>query len=86
MADVIEQNVVENNKISIKQDIKHVLTCWETECQQQCKNLDIAQTAAYQKGKDQAVAKFINDLKKLPNVPKEVYEAIKMIQQVQLKQ
>ena len=77
LAGVIGQNAVENNKTSIKQDIKHALTCWGLECHQQYKNLDVAQEAAYQKGKDRAVAKFINDLKNLPNVPKEVYEAIK---------
>lgn len=74
---MIGQNAVENNKTSIKQDIKHALTCWGLECHQQYKHLDVVQEAAYQKGKDRAVAKFVSDLKNLPNVPKEVYEAIK---------
>ena len=77
LAGVIGQNAVENNKTSIKQDIKHALTCWGLECHQQYKHLDVVQEAAYQKGKDRAVAKFVSDLKNLPNVPKEVYEAIK---------
>ncbi len=71
------QNAVENNKTSVKQDIKHALTCWGAECRQQYKDLDVAQQAAYQKGKDQAVTKFVNDLKNLPNVPKELYDALK---------
>nr|WP_228704193.1 VENN motif pre-toxin domain-containing protein [Acinetobacter gyllenbergii] len=71
------QNAVENNKTSVKQDIKHALTCWGAECRQRYKDLDVAQQAAYQKGKDQAVTKFVNDLKNLPNVPKELYDALK---------
>ncbi|WP_407638716.1 EndoU domain-containing protein, partial [Acinetobacter gyllenbergii] len=74
---VVAQNAVENNKTSVKQDIKHALTCWGAECRQQYKDLDVAQQAAYQKGKDQAVTKFVNDLKNLPNVPKELYDALK---------
>ncbi|EOR07411.1 hypothetical protein F896_01784 [Acinetobacter genomosp. 15BJ] len=74
---VVAQNTVENNKTSVKQDIKHALTCWGAECRQQYKDLDVAQKAAYQKGKDQAVTKFVNDLKNLPNVPKELYDALK---------
>ncbi|MCU4582286.1 hemagglutinin repeat-containing protein [Acinetobacter gyllenbergii] len=74
---VVAQNAVENNKTSVKQDIKHALTCWGAECRQQYKDLDVTQQAAYQKGKDQAVTKFVNDLKNLPNVPKELYDALK---------
>ncbi|MCH7293728.1 VENN motif pre-toxin domain-containing protein [Acinetobacter sp. ANC 5442] len=74
---VVAQNAVENNKTSVKQDIKHALTCWGAECRQQYKDLDVAKQAAYQKGKDQAVTKFVNDLKNLPNVPKELYDALK---------
>lgn len=29
------------------------------------------------KGQDQAISKFVNDIKNLPNIPQEVYEAIK---------
>lgn len=39
--------------------------------------MDVVQEAAFRKGQDQAVSKFVNDIKNLPNVPQEVYEAVK---------
>ena len=73
------QNAVENNKTSYKQDIKHTATCWFNinDCKTQYRQLDQTQELAYNKGVDRAKNKFIEDIKNLPNVPKEVYEAIK---------
>ncbi|WP_445117105.1 EndoU domain-containing protein [Acinetobacter sp. WZC-1] len=39
--------------------------------------MDARQEAAYQKGADQAMTKFTDDLKNLPNVPQELYDALK---------
>ncbi|MCT9978149.1 VENN motif pre-toxin domain-containing protein [Acinetobacter sp. I-MWF] len=76
LAGVVGQNAVENNKTSYWQDIKH-LGCWSDECVVAYKQMDAAQDAAFRKGQDQALLKFANDIKNLPNVPKEVYEAVK---------
>jgi filamentous hemagglutinin len=65
------------DKTSYKQSISNSLFCWNKECTEQFKNLDKAQEAAYRQGQDRAVSKFVNDIKNLPNVPREVYEAIK---------
>ena len=67
---------IEDNT-SYKQSISNSLFCWNKECTEQFKNLDKAQEAAYRQGQDRAVSKFVNDIKNLPNVPREVYEAIK---------
>ena len=71
------QNAVENNKTSYKQDIKHAVLCWSAKCQQEYKDMDARQEAAYRKGQDQALSKFVEDIKNLPNVPKELYDALK---------
>lgn len=71
------QNAVENNKTSYKQDIKHAVLCWSAKCQQDYKDMDTRQEAAYRKGQDQALSKFAEDIKNLPNVPKELYDALK---------
>jgi len=65
------------DKTSYKQSISNSLFCWNKECTEQFKSLDKAQEAAYRQGQDRAVSKFVNDIKNLPNVPREVYEAIK---------
>ena len=39
--------------------------------------MDARQEAAYRKGQDQALSKFVEDIKNLPNVPKELYDALK---------
>lgn len=66
-----------DDKTSYKQSIANTLFCWNKECAEQFKKLDKVQEAAYRQGQDKAVSKFINDIKNLPNVPREVYEAIK---------
>ena len=71
------QNAVENNKTSYKQDIKHAVLCWSAKCQQEYKDMDARQEAAYRKGQDQALSKFVEDIKNLPNVPKELYDALR---------
>ncbi len=77
LAGVIGQNAVENNKTSYKQSISNSLFCWNDVCAAQYKNMDVVQEAAFRKGQNQAVSKFVNDIKNLPNVPQEVYEAVK---------
>ncbi|MEB6478665.1 two-partner secretion domain-containing protein [Acinetobacter vivianii] len=71
------QNAVENNKTSYTQDVKHAVLCWSAKCQQDYKDMDARQEAAYRKGQDQALSKFVEDIKNLPNVPKELYDALK---------
>ncbi|ATZ64503.1 hemagglutinin [Acinetobacter bereziniae] len=72
----VVQNAVEDNKTSYWQDIKH-LGCWSDECVAAYNKMDAAQDAAFRKGQDQAISKFVNDIKNLPNVPQELYEAVK---------
>ncbi|WP_287912431.1 hypothetical protein [Acinetobacter sp.] len=64
-----------DEKTSYWQDIKH-LGCWSDECVTAYKQMDAAQEKAYRLGQSKATTKFINDIKNLPNVPKEVYEAL----------
>ncbi|AMW79369.1 hypothetical protein AMD27_10985 [Acinetobacter sp. TGL-Y2] len=64
-----------DEKTSYWQDIKH-LGCWSDECLTAYKQMDAAQEKAYRLGQSKATTKFINDIKNLPNVPKEVYEAL----------
>lgn len=72
----VAQVAVEDNKTSYWQDIKH-LGCWSDECVAAYNKMDAAQDAAFRKGQDQAISKFVNDIKNLPNVPQELYEAVK---------
>ena len=74
LAGVVGQNAVENNETSYKQSIANSLFCWNKACTEQYKNMDVVQEAAFRKGQNQAVSKFVNDIKNLPN---EVYEAVK---------
>ncbi|MBU3848488.1 MAG: hypothetical protein H9855_16275 [Candidatus Acinetobacter avistercoris] len=64
-------------KTSYKQSISNSLFCWNKECSEKFKQLDKVQEIAYRKGQDQAVAKFISDIKNIPNLPNDVYEAVK---------
>ncbi|WP_325776080.1 hemagglutinin repeat-containing protein [Acinetobacter pollinis] len=65
------------NKTSYKQDFINVLTCWDSTCRQKYNATDRIQQDAYERGTRKAVDKFVEDLKNLPNVPSEVYDAIK---------
>ncbi len=38
--------------------------------------MDAAQEKAFRLGQAKAATKFMNDIKKLPNVPKEIYDAL----------
>lgn len=64
-----------DEKTSYWQDIKN-LGCWSDECTAAYKQMDAAQEKAYRLGQSKATTKFINDIKNLPNVPKEVYDAL----------
>ena len=64
-----------DEKTSYWQDIKN-LSCWNDECVAAYKNMDAAQEKAYRLGQSKATTKFINDIKHLPNIPKEVYDAL----------
>ena len=66
-----------DEKTSYKQSIANSLFCWNKECSEKFKQLDKVQEIAYRKGQDQAVAKFISDIKNIPNLPNDVYEAVK---------
>lgn len=71
------QNAVENNKTSYKQDLKKAILCWNAKCQQEYKDMEARQKAAYRKGQNQAISKFAEDIKNLPNVPQELYDALR---------
>lgn len=64
-----------DEKTSYWQDIKH-LGCWSKECTVAYQKMDAAQEKAFRLGQAKAVTKFMNDIKNLPNVPKEVYDAL----------
>ncbi|MHC3051032.1 DNA/RNA non-specific endonuclease, partial [Acinetobacter nosocomialis] len=64
-----------DEKTSYWQDIKH-LGCWSKECTVAYQKMDAAQEKAFRLGRAKAVTKFMNDIKNLPNVPKEVYDAL----------
>ena len=64
-----------DERTSYWQDIKH-LGCWNDECVAAYKQMDAEQNKAFRLGEAKATTKFINDIKNLPNVPKEVYEAL----------
>lgn len=66
-----------DDKTSYKQSIANSLFCWNKECTEKFNKLDKAQEEAYRKGQNQAISKFVEDIKNIPNVPKEVYEAVK---------
>ena len=56
--------------------VKAIL-CWNAKCQQEYKDMDARQEAAYRKGQNQAISKFAEDIKNLPNVPQELYDALR---------
>ncbi len=64
-----------DEKTSVLQDIKH-LGCWSKECTVAYNQMDAAQEKAFRLGQAKAATKFMNDIKKLPNVPKEIYDAL----------
>ncbi|WP_309455265.1 DNA/RNA non-specific endonuclease [Acinetobacter sp.] len=64
-----------DEKTSYWQDIKH-LGCWSQECTVAYQKMDAAQEKAFRLGQAKATTKFMNDIKNLPNVPKEVYDAL----------
>jgi len=64
-----------DEKTSVWQDIKH-LGCWSQECTVAYQKMDAAQEKAFRLGQAKATTKFMNDIKNLPNVPKEVYDAL----------
>ncbi len=65
-----------DEKTSYWQDIKN-LGCWSKECTAAFNKMNAAQEKAYRLGQAKATTKFINEIKNLPNVPKEVYDALK---------